>query len=124
MFYISSRPVTRPEQTPARGEVRAIVQVAESANEQVSVVSDNRYAVDAANDILEGRDPPENTHMDLWSRFSVRKGFVRAVKWIKSHMKPGEAYKRGFTEYQRECNEQADHQAKAGAEKHGCTQRP
>ena len=117
----SCGPVYGEEQTPARGEVRAIVQVAEAVSEQVTIVADNLYAVNAANDIIEGRNPPENTHMDLWDRFAVRKQFIRAVKWIKSHMKPGEAHKRGFTEHQRLQNEYADHQAKAGAEKHGYT---
>ena len=66
-----------------------------------------------------GRTPNIEAHHDLRERFIARAHVVKKTPWIKSHMSPEEARKRGFTEDQRLGNEGADELAKLGAKGHG-----
>ena len=109
------------EQTAAKAEVRALVAAAEAVQDQLVVYSDNKYVVDTANAIIKGESPEIDTHHDLWVRFKSRAHLVLRVVWIKSHMKPEDARRRGFTEQQRLGNEAADGLAKQGNEGHGYT---
>ena len=107
------------EQTAAKAEVRALVAAVEPVHDYVCVYSDNQYTVNTANAIRRGEQPNIDAHHDLWDRFKARAHRVRDVIWIKSHMSPEQAQRRGFTEAQRLGNEGADELAKLGSEEHG-----
>ena len=119
--YISHGPLEGDSQTATRAEVRALVQLAETAGGPLVVYCDNQYAVDTANHIIMGWDIEPNDHYDLWSRFRRHNVHILKVVWVKAHMTVEEAPRRGFTEIQRLGNEGADEQAKLGSEAHGYT---
>ena len=121
--YTAKGPVVGKEQTVARAEVRALVEVAEAVRQDVIVYCDNKYAVDASTDVLEGRGAVDNQHKDLWDRFAAASHYIKEVRWIKSHMTKETAEAKGVPEVYRIGNEMADVEAKAGAEEHGYTSR-
>jgi len=118
---VACGPLKGYDQSAARAEVRAIVAAAELAKGRIKIISENKYAVQIANRIIRGECSPEGKHHDLWKRFAGCKHKVDRVSWIKSHMDPKEAEKRGFPEYQKLGNHRADELANQGAEQHGYT---
>jgi len=119
--YTCHGPLIGVRQAADRAEVRALVQVAETATTPVVVVSDNRYTVDTASRIIRGDYACTEANQDLWERFKANRRGVQNVEWIKAHMTPEQALEKGFAEHDRKGNEEADRLAKKGAEDHGFT---
>ena len=83
-------------QTASKGEVRAIVEVAERASYGVHIVTDSKYAMEMALEIMSGGKVPEGTHEKLWARFQAHAHKILSIAKIKSHLEWKDAQKLGF----------------------------
>jgi len=90
-------PLQGSHQTASKGEVRAIVEVAERATYGVHIVTDSKYAMEMALAIMSGGKVPEGTHERLWTRFKRHAHKILSITKIKSHLKWEEARKQGFS---------------------------
>ena len=116
-----SAPLLETYQTASKGEVRAIVEVAERATYGVHIVTDSQYAMEMATEIKTGGKVPDGTHKKLWARFKEQSHKILSITKIKSHLQWEDAEKRGFSRMDWLGNKEADRLAGLGADKHGYT---
>ena len=82
----AAAPLCGGYQTASKGEVRAIVEVAERATVGLHIVTDSKYAMDMAMEIKTGGKIPEGTHKKLWTRFKEHAHKLLTITKIKSHL--------------------------------------
>eukprot|EP00972_Heterocapsa_arctica_P017109 2530117-Heterocapsa_arctica.AAC.1 len=71
----------------------------------------------------QGSDRAEvrRKHSDLWHRINENIGKLISIRWVKAHLNKRKATAAGVSYEDWYGNNQADEQARAGAEKHGYT---
>ena len=75
----TSAPLLGSHQTASKGEVRAIIEVAERATYGVHIVTDSKYAMEMALEIMSGGRVPEGTHERLWARFQTHAHKISSI---------------------------------------------
>eukprot|EP00972_Heterocapsa_arctica_P047245 6970333-Heterocapsa_arctica.AAC.1 len=86
-------------------------------------LSQNQYVRDTTNYLLSGGIVRNGKHSDLWRRIKENIWKLICIGWVKAHLKQEKATAAGVSYEDWHGNNQADEQAKAGAEKHGYTKR-
>ncbi len=129
----AAHPLGGVVQSSERGELRAMVHVAEAYVEQedhiialggVVCYLDNEWVAQTGWRILRGWYPtPKVEHGDLWLRFIVAREKIRypkglEVKWIPGHMSEDEVAQGIAPDVLKTLNDGADKFAKKGARKH------
>eukprot|EP00972_Heterocapsa_arctica_P048041 7084834-Heterocapsa_arctica.AAC.1 len=106
------------EQGSDRAEVRALVAALEKNKEIIEVITDNQYVRDTAQSLAAGGLVHNGKHSDLWSRINNKINKLGHIRWVKEHLNKQNATAAGVNYEEWFGNEEADLQAKAGAEKH------
>jgi ribonuclease HI len=114
-------PLKGKDQGSDRAEVRALLAALEKSTGRIEVITDNQYVRDTTNYLLSGGIVHKGKHSDLWHRIYDNFGKLISIRWVKAHLKQEKATAAGVSYEDWYGNDQADEQAKAGAEKHGYT---
>eukprot|EP00972_Heterocapsa_arctica_P047623 7023970-Heterocapsa_arctica.AAC.1 len=109
------------DQGSDRAEVRALLAALEKSIGRIEVITDNQYVRDTANGLLTGGIVHKGKHSDLWNIIQNNIEKLISIRWVKAHLTQDKAVAQGVTYEDWYGNDQADQQAKAGAEKHGYT---
>ena len=87
----------------------------------IDVIADNQYVRNTAQYLESGGTVHKGKHNDLWTRIKTQIHKMKSIRWVKAHLKKENASKAGVCYDDWYGNNEADIQAKSGAEKHGYT---
>jgi ribonuclease HI len=122
LSFKENGPLLGKNQSSDRAEVRALVAALEKSTAGVHIITDNQYVRNTAQYLKAGGTVHKGKHHDLWTRINNNIQKMDSIRWVKAHLEKEEAEKAGVTHADWYGNDQADEQAKKGAEKHNYTE--